>query len=744
MALKVGELYGVLTIDRKGFDKGLSKGRMAFGKFAKVLKFGAIGIAVALAGIAIAAGKMAIDFQKDMANVHSLLGPGSESEMRIADLKEDVKSISKETGKSLDDLAGGLYQVVSAFGDTSDSSKILTIAAQASTAGLATTTDAVSLLSAVTKGYGNTTAKAVQKAADFAFQTVKLGQTDFPALAANMGKVIPVAAAMGIKQRELWAIMATLTGVTGNTSEVTTQLSGVMIAFQKPNTDMQKALKQLGFEGAKAGQKLVKKKGLVGALEALNKTGKAGEVGLAKLLGKAPALRASLSLLGGSADTFAEKYALMGNVGGATMDAFTIQQDTVAARWLRVKAAFSVMLVELGDKFLPVLESILDTILENMPAIEAVLGTIFGTIGEVIGLVAEFWSGVFAGDGDGDDIFTTIGKAITWLKEDILPPLRTAFEWISDKTMPILNAMFTAMGTAIGTVVGWFQTIIDTAGPDLTTLLEWLGDEVLPPLGDMFDRLATEWIPAMSEIFQTIADVTGPAIGKVLGFLAMVILPILKGAFYVIANVVVPAVEGAINGLAAIISGAGGTISGIATTIKNAWSGLKLFFTNLMDDIGSAIKKGINYFIDLWNDLDFEIPAFSINIPEFVIAEGWKGVPLVPDMPRLAIGPATSGVLFGGGGDLIPDVGRLAAGTDFWKGGFAKMGEMGPELAYLPRGAAVLTASETRALEAQRSGEGGVSIGTQNIHGIMPDEVERQTMRALRRNKLEKQLSGQS
>ena len=120
---------------------------------------------------------------------------------------------------------------MSAFGDTADSTKQLEVATKAAKAGNAETADSVKMLSAVTKGYGDTSAAAVQKAADLAFQTVKLGQTSFPELAASMGAVVPLASTLKVSQEQLFGAMATLTGVTGSTSEVTTQLKATLQGF---------------------------------------------------------------------------------------------------------------------------------------------------------------------------------------------------------------------------------------------------------------------------------------------------------------------------------------------------------------------------------------------------------------------------------------------------------------------------------------------------------------------------------
>ena len=98
---------------------------------------------------------------------------------KVKSLGGEVKKISMDTGVSTGNLTSGLYEVVSAFGDTADSTKQLEIATKAAKAGNAETADSVKMLSAVTKGYGDTSAAAVQKAADLAFQTVKLVRHPF-------------------------------------------------------------------------------------------------------------------------------------------------------------------------------------------------------------------------------------------------------------------------------------------------------------------------------------------------------------------------------------------------------------------------------------------------------------------------------------------------------------------------------------------------------------------------------------
>lgn len=199
------------------------------------------GFTLPLVGIGTAAIKASTDLNAMMANIQSL-GLGTD---RVLELKESVQNLAIEMGKSTSDMADGLYQVISTFGDSADAVKSLEIAAKAGAAGLATTTDAINLIAAVTKGYGDTSLEAQQKVSDLAFQTVNLGQTTFPELAAAIGKVVPIAAALGVTQEELFAQMATLTGVTGSTAEVTTQLRATYQALLKPTKEMAGSIEEV-------------------------------------------------------------------------------------------------------------------------------------------------------------------------------------------------------------------------------------------------------------------------------------------------------------------------------------------------------------------------------------------------------------------------------------------------------------------------------------------------------------------
>lgn len=355
---------GIDDTDKRGKNLGKTFGGMigTVGKWALAAGAAAGTAAIAFGGIAT---KAAMDFEQQMANVATLLD--GDVKTKIGNLGENVKQLSKDTGTSTARLTDGLYQVISAFGESEESMQILQVAAKGAAAGNATVTDSVNLLAAVTKGYGDTSEEAAKKASDLAFLTVKLGQTSFPELASSMGKVIPLASTMKVKQEELFGAMATLTGVTGGTAEVTTQLRATIQGFLQPTKDMSEALKKLGYSN---GQAAIESEGLGGILDKLKESVGGNEIAFSQLFGSVEAKNAVLALTGAQADNFREKTEAMKDAVGATNEAFERQQATVAATMGRIRAHINTVTISVGEKLLPIFEKALNWVLQYMPKVE--------------------------------------------------------------------------------------------------------------------------------------------------------------------------------------------------------------------------------------------------------------------------------------------------------------------------------------------------------------------------------------
>ncbi|MCE5322148.1 phage tail tape measure protein [bacterium] len=350
MALKVGELFAVLRLDKGSFDKDMNGVESRFGQSEKTINNlknkTLIGLGVGLATLGGAAFKFSNDFNESMANVASLI-PGNIS--RVNELKGSVQSMAIETGKSTQDIAGGLYQVISAFGDTSDTAKILEANVKAATAGVASTTDSINLTSAVTKAYGDTSAKAVQHVADLAMETVKLGQTTFPELASSIGRVTPLAKSLGVTQEELFAVMATATGVTGNAAEVSTQYKGILQGLLAPTQAMSDLIEKQGFA---SGEAMVKQLGLQKTIEAIVKAAQDSGQPLQNYIGSIEGQTLAMSLAGPQADKLTAALKANGDVNTAVSAAYKEQTQGInkmGFAWARAQQLGAVFLQKIGN-----------------------------------------------------------------------------------------------------------------------------------------------------------------------------------------------------------------------------------------------------------------------------------------------------------------------------------------------------------------------------------------------------------
>lgn len=512
MATSIGELKGRITLDDQ-FSKELDKA----GKKIKSIGSALLPMSAAFAGVGIAATKFATDLNKSMANVATLIPNSAE---RVNELKRDVQDLAVETGKSTEDISGGMYQIISAFGDATDTTEKLRINAMAAAAGLATTTDAISLTSAVTKGYGDTSAAAVEHAADLAFMTVKLGQTTFPELAGSMGRVIPIASALGVSQEELFAGFATLTGVVGDAAETSTGLRAAMGALMKPTEDMQNAMKTLEITSIEA---KIAQDGFVQTIRDLVATTDGSIESIAKLFAGLRAQPTVLALINGQAETFNQKFGQMADVLGTTTEAFNEQTagiNKAGFQWEQLKQQLAVVLQRLGDELLPILNNLLSKYLKPMAdflvkvvegfgklpepvqafvlALGGVLAAagpvlwIFGQLVSAISVIVANWgaiTGVFAAFTGpvGWVVAALIGLVAVWVKwgDDIKRIASETFaavkSWLVDRWNSDIIQAIVRFVTALGKF-WWngFKIIVDHARVFAREVKEWLVDKLAP------------------------------------------------------------------------------------------------------------------------------------------------------------------------------------------------------------------------------------------------------------------------
>lgn len=252
-------------------------------------------------------------------------------------LKDQVAELAKDIPMAREELANGLYQVISNSVPEDNWLTFLQKSAKASVGGIANLGEVVKVTSTVIKNYGLSwdAAGDIQDKIQLA---AKNGVTSFEQLAQALPRVTGNAATLGVSIDELMATFSTLTGVSGNTAEVSTQLAAVFTALVKPSSEAGKMAEQMGISFNAASIKAAG--GLQNFLADLDKNVKqyAQKSGMleqeiyGKLFGSAESLRAIGPLTGQLAEKFNENISSMKDSAGTIEGAFSTVSSSTSAK----------------------------------------------------------------------------------------------------------------------------------------------------------------------------------------------------------------------------------------------------------------------------------------------------------------------------------------------------------------------------------------------------------------------------
>ena len=112
-------------------------------------------------------------------------------------------------------------------------------------------------------------------------------------------------------------------------------------------------------------------------------------------------------------------------------------------------------------------------------------------------------------------------------------------------------------------------------------------------------------------------------------------------------------------------------INPISSAFKGLWNGIKNFLSNPLEGIKGMFRNAFNWIIDKMNGLINGLN--KLQVPDWVPLLGGKGI-------------------------NIPNIPKLWKGSNYTLGGLTLVGEQGPELVNMPRGASVMPAHKTRSV----------------------------------------------
>lgn len=387
------------------------------------------------------------------------------------ELRGRLSEVSRELSgqASVLDLTAAAYDVASAgFNDAASASKILKAASQGATGGFSDINTVADATTSVLNAYGKTSADAA-KLVDGFIQTQNDGKIVIGEYAANIAKVAPVAAALGVPLEEVNAAVAQITAG-GQGAEVT--FTALKTAFA------QVAAGKVGQEFKKFGVEInsatLQSDGLAGTLQKIKDSGAdAGTVIKAFGTEAGPSILALLN----DTEKFNQLLENQVNAQGAAKKAAFEASNTIDGQLKRLTTAFQNLFTD---------QSELGVVIKETFKVAAVT---VETLTAAVKLAAAPFRAIFAAVGE---IGSAIGQALGVESLDIAFQLEEGFQ----RFLGVLNTISQVaigvgkvIGKAIGGVIG---TVINLTKGLRTTIIEGIGGLIMTIprlLGRLYDML---------------------------------------------------------------------------------------------------------------------------------------------------------------------------------------------------------------------------------------------------------------
>lgn len=375
----------------------------------------------------------------------------------------------------------------------------------------------------------------------------------------------------------------------------------------------------------------------------------------------------------------------LGKVDGATQDAADTMNDTplvqLQAMWRRLQATLTQLAVKALGPVVDAFGEVGKVVRQLTPVVQRKLVPVFREV-----------SAVFTGD-----VMPVVREVVRFIAADLIPILVDVATTVAKNLKPVLDALVQTFQTkilpTIAKVVEQIRTqLIPALKPIITTVAQIIGwlyklasailGTVLPPLIQFAGFIVSKLVPALVSIITWVAKFigglieVGRAVGTAIAAVGRFASALTTGVARAVSSVVraIASLPGKITGFLADMTTAGADlIGGLFTGIKNAATGVG----GLVGDIASAVKNAV---VDSINDV---IDSINEAIPDKIPVKG----PL-PDV-NLPNNP-------------IPNLQSGSRGLE--QSGFYDVGEVGPERVFLPAGAQVLTAAQTK-----QHGGGGIN-----------------------------------
>lgn len=371
-----------------------------------------------------------------------------------------------------------------------------------------------------------------------------------------------------------------------------------------------------------------------------------------------------------------------------------------------LKGIWANFMEDAGGKFTPVIEQFFDTIITAWPTIEPML----------LGLVEMLSDGL-----------SQAMPIILELGQTLLPILTNVLGTVFQAAIPLIDVFGSLAQTVLPPLASIIGLLVETLMPPITEILnviislldplmpviQSIAEAILPPIAELLGLIAPilEALSPVLEVIGSVLKVIGDVLGTVIGWLADgvgAVVNFFSGLFGGAkeSKEEVEGLNGAVNGLADSTS----QETSLAVDTSEYTEGI----TGAAADANAAAQESIIETKDI-TDLNLKTMGIEASSTYSTMAidaeEAWSRMTtaaengansIVAAFQRIA--SAASGV--SGANISVTGVSMPsnASGTDNFEGGWTHINEEGGEVAFLPKGSAIIPADKSERLIEGASG----------------------------------------
>lgn len=295
-------------------------------------------------------------FEESMNRVNTMAGL---SQSELMKLKSGVSDLSSEIPILRNEIAGGLYDALSANVPKENILSFIEDSSKAAIAGNADLSTVIKSTSSIIKAYGLDWSKT-NLIQEQMIKSVQAGEFTLQEFATAISKPGPLAAQMGVQVNELMASLTSLTAANGNVNEVGTQMKAVFAGVLKPTSEATQMAQKMGVQFDALAIKGAG--GLVPFLDNLNaktqayatQTGVSANEIYGNLFGSTEAISAIMTLTTSQADKFRKDAADIANSSGQIDEAFNQMVGGAIMRFKMLMNSFGAMMDVIYERISPV------------------------------------------------------------------------------------------------------------------------------------------------------------------------------------------------------------------------------------------------------------------------------------------------------------------------------------------------------------------------------------------------------